>query len=214
MSEGFEHLPRRLQLLPGKKALSFQTAPWLLFRSPSNRRSFGPIMTGCLFVLDRRLAFAAANPGAFDCRKGKKIAEGGSSGEWTIYAADGRNYYLYCCGHSSADDIPKEIIRHARRDFPHLRWFIECRGLVARVIAEDLGALFRNDAVKIVNVPATDYSECSAVPPGSRSLSKSVLQTFSRGPHSGVPNTAPCLYRVAFSARRSSPRQIPTQGRV
>jgi hypothetical protein len=65
---------------------------------------------------------------------------------------------LCCCGHSSSDFIHKDIIRYARKDFPHLQWFKENRELVGQVIAEDLDAVFRNDNAKIINVPTSDYA--------------------------------------------------------
>ncbi|MBV8277088.1 MAG: hypothetical protein JO170_17775 [Verrucomicrobia bacterium] len=86
----------------------------------------------------------------------QREARGGLTGEWIIYAAEDQNYYLCCCGHKSADHIHKEIIRHARRDFPRLKWFNENRELLAQVIAEDLDALLRSGKVKTLNVPSTN----------------------------------------------------------
>jgi hypothetical protein len=86
----------------------------------------------------------------------QRRARGGLTGEWIIYAEDGQNYYLCCCGHSSADDIHKEIIRHARRDFPSLKWFKENRELIPQVLAEDLDTLLRSGKVKTLNVPSNN----------------------------------------------------------
>jgi len=86
----------------------------------------------------------------------QRQARGGLTGEWIIHAAEGQNYYLCCCGHRSADHIHKDIIRHARRDFPRLKWFIENRRLVAQVLAEDLDALLRTGKVKKLDVPFSD----------------------------------------------------------
>ncbi len=86
----------------------------------------------------------------------ERRARDGLTGEWIIYAAEDQNYYLCCCGHKSADHIHKDIIRHARRDFPQLKWFNENRELIAQVIAEDLDALLRSGKVKILNVPSNN----------------------------------------------------------
>ena len=83
---------------------------------------------------------------------------GAVTGEWIIYAAEDQNYYLCCCGHKSADHIHKDIIRHAHRDFPRLKWFHENREIVAQVYAEDLDALFRRDDAKVIQMPTSDYS--------------------------------------------------------
>jgi hypothetical protein len=85
--------------------------------------------------------------GAFEQRK----AKGGLTGEWIIYAAEDQNYYLCCCGHKSAHHIHKDIIRHARRDFPLLKWFKDNLNVVAQVAAEDLDALLRRGKVKTLN---------------------------------------------------------------
>jgi hypothetical protein len=61
-------------------------------------------------------------------------------------------------GHRSAGHIQKDVIRHAHRDSPPLKWFIESRELVAQAIAEDLDALFREDEAKMFQVPTSDNS--------------------------------------------------------
>jgi hypothetical protein len=88
----------------------------------------------------------------------QRAARGAVTGEWIIYAAEEQNYYLCCCGHNSADHIHKDIIRHAHRDFPRLKWFHENREIVAQVYAEDLDALFRRDDAKVIQIPTSDYS--------------------------------------------------------
>jgi hypothetical protein len=40
----------------------------------------------------------------------QRRARGSLTGEWIIYAAEGQNYYLCCCGHSSADHVHKDIM--------------------------------------------------------------------------------------------------------
>jgi hypothetical protein len=87
----------------------------------------------------------------------QREARGGLTGEWIIYSEEeGLNYYLCCCGHSSAEHIHKEIIRHTRRDFPKLKWFNENRELIAQVLAEDLDTLLRSGKVRTLNVPSTN----------------------------------------------------------
>ena len=85
--------------------------------------------------------------GAFEQRR----AKGGLTGEWIIYATEDQNYYLCCCGHKAADHIHKDIIRHARRDFPLLKWFKDNLDVVAQVVAEDLDALLCTGKVKTLN---------------------------------------------------------------
>ena len=85
--------------------------------------------------------------GAFEQRRAKD----GLTGEWIIYAAEDQNYYLCCCGHTSGKYIHKDIIRHARRDFPLLRWFKDNLDVVAQVVAEDLDSLLRTGKVKTLN---------------------------------------------------------------
>jgi hypothetical protein len=86
----------------------------------------------------------------------ERRARGRLSGEWIIYAQEVEKYYLCCCTHSSADVIHKDLIRYARKDFPHLNWFRDSMNLIAQTIADDLDTLLRSGKVTRLDTIASD----------------------------------------------------------